>query len=588
MSGVESIVVLGLLVLLAIGIALMFAPLGSGEDAPGLLLRDIEPQVGEEDQLVDFRYSIAQIQCTPDSGTETEAPVSEDEALLPMDNSDEDLALEESMNGIDDELFYLIATDEVDSDQRQPALWAKVIALNFGDEQKARFHYIRLRAAQMVRNQPPATLENTPGKVMEVTEIVPPVAGQPASDGGDDAVTDVPQETPRSDPDVDADTGHQAESLGDDAVTDVPQETLRSDPDVDADTGHQAESLGDDAVADVPQETPRSDPDVDADTGHQAENPDDAEQGYLVGSRPVPAAQMLSESQLEPEPEPFAECLPAPKDQPETAVEQGAVADQISIAAAQPRSAGHAVVEAEIEAAMQALSDAAPPAGSAPPAGTQSAPESKTMAEDQSVPEVKRSVRVKRVAGETSASRLARAAGGEAFGPILNRALVVEVIEAGRLIGNLIRSADLLKDFLVARYVTSDDVRSSRSGKVDHWPEASAYFDHYQHRTAVNLGDSLERFDKKLVRSYLLARQFPHQLGVDFFDEALVITILPGSPQMEFLVLVPGGGLGDPLSARFLASSRITELFMAAGSGSGNPLSLYVELDLLLERLRIG
>ncbi|HUU71445.1 MAG TPA: hypothetical protein VMW70_02375, partial [Burkholderiales bacterium] len=93
---------------------------------------------------------------------------------------------------------------------------------------------------------------------------------------------------------------------------------------------------------------------------------------------------------------------------------------------------------------------------------------------------------------------------------------------------------------------------------------------------------------KSVVRSYLLARQFPHQLAVDFFDEAVVITILPGSPQMEFLVLVPGGGLGDPFSARFLASSRITELFMAAASENQNPLSLYIELDLLLERLRIG
>lgn len=32
-----------------------------------------------------------------------------------------------------DEEFYLIATTEVDGEQRQPALWGKVMALSEGD-----------------------------------------------------------------------------------------------------------------------------------------------------------------------------------------------------------------------------------------------------------------------------------------------------------------------------------------------------------------------------------------------------------------------------------------------------------------------
>ncbi len=506
MSGLESIVVLGLVVLLVIGIALMFAPLSSGEDAPGLVLREIEPQVGEEGQLIDFRYSITQIQSSPDSDTETEAPKSDDEVLLPMENSDEDLALEESMTRIDDELFYLVATDEVDSDHRQPALWAKVIALNSGDEQRARFHYIRLRAAQMLKNQPTASAQETHGEVMEVTEIVPPVGAESASDAGADGPVDVPKIEVVSEPEAE----------------------------------------------------------------HVAASSDDASLGGLVGPRP------FSKAQIRPEPEPLAKPECAPVAEPDAVAEQAVMAEQASMADVQARAAGRMVVEAEMEAAMKAFPDPAPVPGWTPVTETQSPPKAKMMAEEQPAPKVNRSIRAKRAPIEG------------AFGPILNRTLVMQVIDEGRLIGRLIRSADLLRDFSVARYVTSDEIRRARAGKVDSWPEASAYFDNYQHRTAVNLGDSLQRFDKSIVRSYLLARQFPHQLWVDFFDEALVITILPGSPQMEFLVLVPGGGLGDPLSAKFLASSRITELFMAAASGDQNPLTLYVELDLLLERLRIG
>ena len=42
-----------------------------------------------------------------------------------------------------DEDLYLKATNEVDSDKRDEALWAKSMALHDGDEKKAKYEYIR-------------------------------------------------------------------------------------------------------------------------------------------------------------------------------------------------------------------------------------------------------------------------------------------------------------------------------------------------------------------------------------------------------------------------------------------------------------
>lgn len=48
-----------------------------------------------------------------------------------------------------DEELYLVATKEANSDARNPALWAKALALAEGDEEKAKYQYIKLRAGQL-------------------------------------------------------------------------------------------------------------------------------------------------------------------------------------------------------------------------------------------------------------------------------------------------------------------------------------------------------------------------------------------------------------------------------------------------------
>ncbi len=52
-----------------------------------------------------------------------------------------------------DEEFYLIATTEVDGEQRQPALWGKVMALSEGDQDKAKYQYIKLRVEQLIKEK---------------------------------------------------------------------------------------------------------------------------------------------------------------------------------------------------------------------------------------------------------------------------------------------------------------------------------------------------------------------------------------------------------------------------------------------------
>ena len=43
---------------------------------------------------------------------------------------------------MNNEELYLEATNEVNEDNKQPALWAKVMTLAEGDENKAKYQYI--------------------------------------------------------------------------------------------------------------------------------------------------------------------------------------------------------------------------------------------------------------------------------------------------------------------------------------------------------------------------------------------------------------------------------------------------------------
>lgn len=50
---------------------------------------------------------------------------------------------------MNDEHLYLQATEEVESETRNSALWAKAMALSDGNLEKAKYHYIKLRVEQL-------------------------------------------------------------------------------------------------------------------------------------------------------------------------------------------------------------------------------------------------------------------------------------------------------------------------------------------------------------------------------------------------------------------------------------------------------
>lgn len=52
-----------------------------------------------------------------------------------------------------DEDLYLEATNEVEEDKKDPALWAKVMALTEGDQDKAKYKYIKLRVEQLSKKK---------------------------------------------------------------------------------------------------------------------------------------------------------------------------------------------------------------------------------------------------------------------------------------------------------------------------------------------------------------------------------------------------------------------------------------------------
>ncbi len=52
-----------------------------------------------------------------------------------------------------DEALYLKATNEVESGKNDAALWAKALTLAEGNQEKAKYQYIKLRVDQLAENQ---------------------------------------------------------------------------------------------------------------------------------------------------------------------------------------------------------------------------------------------------------------------------------------------------------------------------------------------------------------------------------------------------------------------------------------------------
>ena len=77
---------------------------------------------------------------------------------------------------MNDEELYLDVTNEVESDTRNSALWAKVIALSEGDEDKAKYLYIKLRVEQIQQDDEKIKTIFTKKKVNEFDLKYMPVA----------------------------------------------------------------------------------------------------------------------------------------------------------------------------------------------------------------------------------------------------------------------------------------------------------------------------------------------------------------------------------------------------------------------------
>lgn len=65
---------------------------------------------------------------------------------------------------MNDEELYLAATNEVEGENKSPGLWAKVMTLSEGDEEKAKYKYVKLRVEQLSeegKNEAPTFTKKT-------------------------------------------------------------------------------------------------------------------------------------------------------------------------------------------------------------------------------------------------------------------------------------------------------------------------------------------------------------------------------------------------------------------------------------------
>jgi hypothetical protein len=70
---------------------------------------------------------------------------------------------------MNDKDFYLEATNEVEEGKQNPAIWAKALALTEGDEEKAKYKYIKLRVERLVADE-----GDTTPPLQDKVDVLPP------------------------------------------------------------------------------------------------------------------------------------------------------------------------------------------------------------------------------------------------------------------------------------------------------------------------------------------------------------------------------------------------------------------------------
>jgi hypothetical protein len=100
-------------------------------------------------------------------------------------------------------------------------------------------------------------------------------------------------------------------------------------------------------------------------------------------------------------------------------------------------------------------------------------------------------------------------------------------------LGILVSASLLLSDYFVRDYVTEEKVAELRSGSHS----ASSYFDTYLHRYTVQATDVPKSADPRMTKTYRETTAFPYEYLVDFFDEALLVTLLPDTRRIDFLLI---------------------------------------------------
>ena len=76
---------------------------------------------------------------------------------------------------MNDEEFYLEATNEVDESNQNPAIWAKALALTEGDKEKAKYEYIKLRVERLVADDSEtATPIQNKVDTLPLEDVLPP------------------------------------------------------------------------------------------------------------------------------------------------------------------------------------------------------------------------------------------------------------------------------------------------------------------------------------------------------------------------------------------------------------------------------
>lgn len=174
---------------------------------------------------------------------------------------------------------------------------------------------------------------------------------------------------------------------------------------------------------------------------------------------------------------------------------------------------------------------------------------------------------------------------GMIYSAITNRTSLKELFK-GSGMGSF--SDYIIKDYVMTEHIPAVHVNGSETKTAKLLP--ADFYPQHQYFSSLDLHNILINY--RYHGEYSKRKKFKQEFLIHFFDTFILIELIPGSLETEFLMLAPDIEVGDDqLQDRLmgmLAASSVSSLYLSISPDPSAIIGFYLKLGELLDILETG